>query len=96
MNSKILFTKRENINKIRVDSCIVTILEIKKKIQRLKHLDPVFMFQFSELETIIPKLKADQISDMEVERIEKATNSLFDQMKPLYNDDDEVYNGYKH
>jgi hypothetical protein len=87
-----------NFNKIRIESCIGTILSIKNKIKDIKNIDPVFMFQFNRLESIIPQIKVDNINENEVEKIENATNNLFYQMKSLFKRDDEieVYEGLKH
>jgi hypothetical protein len=97
-NTSYTIKKGVDINQLRVESCIGTILAFKRKIKNLKHVDPVFLFQFNRLETIIPQLKAEKITKADVERIERATNSLFDQMKPFFENSQgsEVYKGIKH
>jgi hypothetical protein len=90
--------KGTDIYQLRVESCIGTILALKNKIKHLKNIDPVFLFQFNRLEAIIPQLRAENITKTDVERIERATNNLFNQMKPFFKNsvESEVYNGLKH
>ena len=88
-----------NINKVRIESCIGTILALKNKIKKLNNIDPKFLFQFNKLESIIPQIKMDNISEVEVARIETATNNLLSQMKPIFDKSDQnlkVYEGLKH
>ncbi len=87
-----------NINQIRLESCIGTIMTIKDSIKNLRNIDPVFLFQFNKLEVIIPQIKSGGVTSNEVEKIEKATNNLFEQMKYLFDDQlgSEVYKGLKH
>jgi len=96
--SDYIIEKGVNLNQLRVESCIGTILSIKKRIKGLKNVDPVFIFQFNKLESIIPQIKVENITEVEVEKIENATNNLFDQMKTLFIDDrsTEVYDGLIH
>lgn len=98
MQESLIVEKSGSYNQLRVESCIGMIMKIKKKIKGFKNIDPVFIFQFNKLEAIIPQLKTDNISEADVEKIEVATNNLFEQMRTLFDNrlDSEVYKGQKH
>jgi hypothetical protein len=98
MNSNFSIEKRGNLKQLRVESCIGTILTIKRSIKNIKNIDPLFMFQFSRLESIIPQIKVESITENDVEKIEKATNNLFKQMKSFFGSNKEIkaYDGTRH
>jgi len=73
----------KHIYKLRVESCIGTIIDVHKIISEnteYKGLLP----QFEELKELVEHLDMSLVQEEDVQRIEQATNSLLSELKDIF------------
>lgn len=71
---------------IRIESCIKTILDVKKALESLQ-MEANILDEVQGIEMLTKEIDVDSLSEREVFMLEEATNRLMDELKPLWASD---------
>ncbi|MFH1351150.1 MAG: hypothetical protein ABII26_09450 [Pseudomonadota bacterium] len=87
----------KNKYRLRVESCIGTIIDVHKSIRHL-YSNLGFLSQFEDLKEAIDDMDMSQVSERDVLMVEQATNDLLGEFRPIFDTGyhDSVYNQLKH
>lgn len=69
--------------RLRVETCIGTILDVHKRIQSISENRKV-LDQFEALRKAVTKMDMSQVSEQDIAMVEKATNALLCEYKPVF------------
>jgi hypothetical protein len=74
---------RKNTLRLRVESCLGAIIDVHKHMPDAAGEDGVFL-QFEELKNTVSQMDMRGVSEMDVVRVEEATNDLLSEFKSLF------------
>lgn len=74
--------------RIRLTSCVETILRIQESLDESR-VDPVLLRKFRQLEKSLKSIELGLVSDVDIERVEEATNRLLDELGFILSGEDE-------
>ena len=78
-----MFKDPKETYRLRVESCIGTIIDVHKSIHYPGKEDSVFS-HFEKLKDAVNDMDMNDISEMDVVRVEQATNALLGEFRPLF------------
>ena len=73
--------------RLRVESCIGTIIDVHKSVSQ-PYGDVEFLSQFEKLKKAVTKMDMSNVSERDVLMVEKATNALLREFKPIFESGD--------
>jgi hypothetical protein len=73
--------------RLRVESCIGTIIDVHKSVSP-PYGDAEFLCQFEKLKKAVTKMDMSNVSESDVLMVEKATNALLGEFKPIFESGD--------
>lgn len=87
----------ENIYRLRVETCIGTIIDVHKRISS-HHENEDFISRFYELRKTVDHMDMSGVSEHDVLMVEKATNALLGEFRPIFETGDfsSVYQNAPH
>jgi len=74
---------RKHKYRLRVESCIRTIIDVHKRVHRLHHHEEI-LSQFKRIKHAVDHIDMSYVSEQDVVRVEKATNALLGEFRPLF------------
>ena len=82
---------------LRLASCVNTIIEVHASLDA-DRLDPSLIKKFEDLKQALEYLELDGISEVEIQRVEQATNRLLDELRILFTDEEQhpIHDGFRH
>ncbi len=83
--------------RLRVESCVSTILDLNKYLGEGK-IKPEVIEQFEKLRDSLHYLTDETVNEGDIHRIEEATNQLLAEMKPIFEKDPakSLHSGHLH
>jgi hypothetical protein len=69
--------------RLRVEICIGTIIDVHKHI-KTQYKNEAFISQFEGLKRVLEYIDMQGVSEKDIVRVEKATNDLLCEFKPLF------------
>ena len=82
---------------LRLASCVNIIIEVHASLDA-DRLDPSLIKKFEDLKQALEYLELDGISEVEIQRVEQATNRLLDELRILFTDEEQhpIHDGIRH
>ncbi|MEW6262989.1 MAG: hypothetical protein AB1641_07910 [Thermodesulfobacteriota bacterium] len=82
--------------KIRLTSCVEAIVALHESLVRT-NIDTELIAKFKQLEKTLRTIQLDEVSDLDIERVEQATNRLMRELKFFYDArDSNIHSGALH
>ena len=75
--------------RLRVEMCIGTIIDVHKHIKP-QYKNEAFISQFETLKRILETLDMQGVSEKDIVMVEKATNDLLCEFRPLFEIEDQI------
>ena len=69
---------RRNL-RLRLENCVTTILELDRHLGK-GQVRPVIVYQFQRLQNFLLNISAETVNEVDIEKIEEATNLLLDEI----------------
>jgi len=84
--------------RLRVETCIGTIIDVHKSISHPYHESMEFLSQFEKLKEAVNHMDMSKVSEGDILMVEQATNALLGEFKPIFETEDfgPVYGKVKH
>jgi hypothetical protein len=74
--------------RLRVEICIGTIIDVHRHI-KTQYKNDAFISQFENLKRILETLDMQGVSEKDIVKVEKATNDLLCEFRPLFETEDQ-------
>lgn len=74
--------------RLRVEICIGTIIDVHKRI-KTQYKNDEFISQFEKLKNLIENIDMQGVSEHDILMVEKATNDLLCEFRPLFGKDEQ-------
>lgn len=73
----------KSLFRLRVEICIGTIIDVHKRL-KTQYKNEEFISQFEKLKSLLEKIDMQGVSEQDIIMVEKATNDLLGEFKPLF------------